>query len=683
MIQQLSNLKFCRVRFQDKKPFESDWVNKPYNYEEIQKFIPQENYGVLCGYEDLIIIDCDELELTEAVLEKLPDTFRVETGSGGLHHYFFCPELKEKIVLTNEKHYGEIQNKGSQCVAPGSLHPNGKRYVVISNSNIATITREELIECIKPFRKEEITFSSDKIIEKEEWIEEFIQNIIPKWKVGDRQELTLSTAGYLRKKKKLGATKVQQIISEICDRTEDKEKSMRLRAVIETFKKDESEVKGVTGLKEKGVEEVKKTKKDSPFFIFEKEAQARRFIEIQPLFYDRGDLWWMWDKEEKKWNITDKIDILNGIKNLGVNTINSKDKSEIINALQQVGREKLPKELGKEYVQFKDKIINIKTGEKFESTPKYFSTNPIPWNIGNSTETPTIDRYFKEWVGEEYVKTLYQIIAYSMCSEQFMQRMIALVGGGSNGKGTFIKLLRKFVGEENCVSSELSLLSTNNFETSIIYKKLVCEMGEVSYNDLKNTNQIKKISGEDKLRYCFKGKTPFSDFSSTTCLINTNSLPTTLDKTVGFYRRWLIIDFPNQFEIKHGLIEAIPNEEFENLSNKLINILKEMYEKQKFENEGDYEERMVKYEERSNPVMRFIELNCEEDFESYVSIKKFVFNLNEFIKEKHLRVMSPKEIKQKLIEEGFEVRRGTKNYVTDTYIFNLSLKNIQNIPNIP
>jgi len=429
------------------------------------------------------------------------------------------------------------------------------------------------------------------------------------------------------------------------------------------------------------IETNKKT--TTPFFVFEKEAQAKRFIELQPLFYDRGDLWWIWDKENKKWNITDKIDILNGIKSMGVNTINSKERTEILNALQQVGRENIPEELSKECIQFKDRIINIKTGEEFESTPEYFSTNSIPWNIGESEETPTMDRYFKEWVGEEYVKTLYQIIAYSACSEQFMQRMIALVGGGSNGKGTFVKLLRSFIGKENCVSSELSLLATNNFETSIIYRKLLCEMGEVSHNDLKNTNQIKKISGEDQLRYCFKGKTPFSDFSPTTCLINTNSLPTTSDKTIGFYRRWLIVDFPNQFPIKQGIIESIPEQEFQNLSKKVITLLKEMYIKQQFENEGDYQERMERYEERSNPVMRFIELFCEEDYEGYISIKKFAQNLNEFIKERHLRVMSPKEIKTKLIEEGFEIRRGTKNYATDTYIYNLKLKNIQNIPNIP
>src|SRR6056297_847298 len=90
--------------------------------------------------------------------------------------------------------------------------------------------------------------------------------------------------------------------------------------------------------------------KKNPYFVFEKEGQAK--------------LWWFWNKEEKKWEIIDKTDILNEIKKIGVNTISQKDRTEIINALEGVGRENIPEELSRECVQFKNKIINIKTGEE-------------------------------------------------------------------------------------------------------------------------------------------------------------------------------------------------------------------------------------------------------------------------------------------------------------------------------
>ncbi|GAH99231.1 unnamed protein product, partial [marine sediment metagenome] len=47
-------------------------------------------------------------------------------------------------------------------------------------------------------------------------------------------------------------------------------------------------------------------------------------------------------------------------------------------------------------------------------------------------------------------------------------RLIALCGGGSNGKGTFIKLKYKFLGEGNYVSSEIKSLSEDRFEPAVL-----------------------------------------------------------------------------------------------------------------------------------------------------------------------------------------------------------------------
>ena len=418
---------------------------------------------------------------------------------------------------------------------------------------------------------------------------------------------------------------------------------------------------------------------ENPYVIFGVEGQVKQFIKKQPFFFDKSGMYWLWNKQKTKWEMVDKTDILNSIKKqIGVDVINPKKRAEIIYALQGEGRFHIPKEIPKDYVQFKNKIINVKTGEEFEATPKYFSTNSIPWEIGESEETKILDKYFIEWVGEEFKQTLYEIIAYSMCSDQFMQRIMALVGGGSNGKGTFIKIIKKFLGKENVATSELSLLASNQFETSTIYKKLLCEMGEVSYDDLKFTNQIKKLSGEDDIRYCFKGKTPFTERSPTTCIINTNSLPSSRDKTVGFYRRWLIIDFPHQFEIKHGILESISDEVFKNLAKKSINLLKKLYEGQKFSNEGTYEERSEKYETRSNPLMQFVKKYCVERLDIYISLKNFSKKLNEYLIKNHLRLLNTREIKKILGEEGFLVRQSTRNGVQDVYISNLRTKYEEN-----
>jgi len=426
--------------------------------------------------------------------------------------------------------------------------------------------------------------------------------------------------------------------------------------------------------------------KDNPYEIFGIKGQAEYFYKLQPFFYDNIKTFHLWKEDEGKWESCDKVDMLNILqKNIPhIDTINAKTKSEILTALEQVGRLKKPEEIPKTWIQFKNKIVDVITGEEFMPSPKYYTTNPIPWELGESSETPTIDKLIREWVvddehqKESYIKTIKQIIAYTISSDQFLQRIVALCGAGMNGKGTFLKLLEKFIGDSNSCSSDVRILSSNDFEMGSLYKKLCCVMGEVDSTDLKNTNTIKKLSGEDKMRYEFKGKGAFSDDSITTCIIATNSLPTTPDKSLGFYRRWLIIDFPHQFSVKRDLIGEIPDEEFKNLGRSCLELLREMYKTNAFENEGNLDDRMYKYEERSNPIIRFIETNCNEDFSKKIELRTFCIKFNEYLKKRHLRIKSAKMIGKMLKEEGFEhgPRKITVNYeqISARCIVGLSFK---------
>lgn len=409
--------------------------------------------------------------------------------------------------------------------------------------------------------------------------------------------------------------------------------------------------------------------------VFGRRGQLESFWEQQPFFYDKAKIFWLWNEELKKWDMSDEVDFLNNIQEtLGIETIDGKAKAELIEGFRQVGRKHTPSPIKKEWVQFKDKIIDPTTDEVFEASPKYFVKNPIPHKIGKSEDTPIIDKLFVDWVGEEKKQQLYENTAYNTTPHKFMQRIKAFCGGGSNGKGTYIKLQYSFLGKENCVTSELKNLSEDKFEPAVLFGKLLCVMGEISHDDLKNTNQLKKLGGEDMMSFQFKGKTPFTDDNTATIVGLTNQLPTTPDKSMGFYRKIHIIDFPNQFQgIKQDLIESIPEVEFENLAFKSINILKDLYKTRKFTGEGTFEERQKKYEEHSNPVMRFFEEHCEEDYDANTPLREFTNKFNEFSKNKHLRVMSAIQVGKVLRSEGFAVSQRKIDNISAVVILNLSI----------
>ena len=418
-----------------------------------------------------------------------------------------------------------------------------------------------------------------------------------------------------------------------------------------------------------------KIKNENAFGVFSRRWQIEEFWKQQPFFYDEAKIFWLWNKEEFKWKINDEINFLNLIQEtLGIETIDSKTRTELIAGFQQIGRKHKPLSFGEKWIQFKNQIYDIETQENFESSPEFFTTNPIPYKIGESEETPTIDKLFIEWVGEEHKQELYENIAYNISRNKFMQRIFALCGGGSNGKGTYIKLNYKFLGKENCVSSEIKNLSEDKFEPAVLYKKLLCVMGEVSYDDLKNTNMLKKLGGEDMISFQFKGKTPFSDENTASCVCLTNSLPNTPDKSLGFYRKWHIIDFPNQFNgIEQDIISKIPETEFENLALKCLKILKNLYNSKKFTNEGSFQERMEKYEQHSNPIQKFIEFHCIEEVGQTTSLRDFSNSLNNYLKENHFRILSAHQVGKILRNEGFLVGNRKINDISSVVILNLKL----------
>jgi hypothetical protein len=152
--------RFVPIWLGTKVPFERRWnvpgseTNYRYSDPKLAAYLLEgHNFGICTGMGDLIIFDADELTrlLELGILGKLPPTFSVRTGNGGRHKYYICRDIEHKAIMYDLElrdpdnpdkplHLGEIQTLGFQCVCPGSLHPNGRRYVVEDDLPIAEIS---------------------------------------------------------------------------------------------------------------------------------------------------------------------------------------------------------------------------------------------------------------------------------------------------------------------------------------------------------------------------------------------------------------------------------------------------------------------------------------------------------------------------------------------------------------
>lgn len=145
-----------------KRPLEVDWQNTnnyPYSDYKLNGYINEgKNYGVVCGYGNLAVIDADDPVIARLVETKLPPTFTIRTGSGGVHYYYIVPDLDRKIILKdkNDKHYGEIQWRGSQVIGPGSTHPNGNKYTIAVDVGITEISKNQIESILQEYIKQEV-----------------------------------------------------------------------------------------------------------------------------------------------------------------------------------------------------------------------------------------------------------------------------------------------------------------------------------------------------------------------------------------------------------------------------------------------------------------------------------------------------------------------------------------------
>jgi hypothetical protein len=160
---QLEELRFNRVKFKEKRAFETNWQKNSYTFKQIHQYFPKENYGVICG-EDVRVLDDDSPHkgLITLFLQHFGETFRVRD-----HLYFkFDNGHSNKIIFEHKSllfpdskgtlspHLGELQGSNTYVVGPGSTHPDGTKYEIIKDLPIVTISYDKFVEVFNEYFKE-------------------------------------------------------------------------------------------------------------------------------------------------------------------------------------------------------------------------------------------------------------------------------------------------------------------------------------------------------------------------------------------------------------------------------------------------------------------------------------------------------------------------------------------------
>lgn len=199
-------------------------------------------------------------------------------------------------------------------------------------------------------------------------------------------------------------------------------------------------------------------------------------------------------------------------------------------------------------------IVNLKTKELMPFNPKYIITSKIETAYKQPTTVP-VDREgktFDQWlesiaVGDgEIVTLLWQIILEAINPNYTREKMAIFYGSGANGKGTFQQFLINLIGADKVSALKPSQFAERHDLEMLVGK--VCNIGDDIPNEhLKNPANLMSVVSGDTVSINPKGSKGFEATLKLFNIFSGNYIPSSSNKSTGWYRRLLLVPFNADF----------------------------------------------------------------------------------------------------------------------------------------
>lgn len=213
-----------------------------------------------------------------------------------------------------------------------------------------------------------------------------------------------------------------------------------------------------------------------------------------------------------------------------------------------VSSQELFKEENPDLICVENGVFDLKTKKLLEHSPDYKFFNKIPVIYDPKKKCPNIEAFLKSVISQEGdLPLFYEIFGFCLRREYAPEKAIMFVGGGRNGKGKTLDLLRRFLGVKNCAEVSLARIETDKFSTANLHKKLANVAGDIDSTSLKNTAQFKGLTGRDLKTAEKKFRQPFEFENYAKLIFCANVLPKSYDVTQAFMRRWVLYEFNTTF----------------------------------------------------------------------------------------------------------------------------------------
>ncbi len=269
-------------------------------------------------------------------------------------------------------------------------------------------------------------------------------------------------------------------------------------------------------------------------------------------------------------------------------------------------------------INMKNGLYNFKTNEFMQHTPDYLSLIQKPIIYNPNAKSKLFGKFLSEVLYPGEIRTGIEMMAYTFYNSNPFEVINILLGYGSNGKGVFTGLITSLHGSRNISNVPLKQLTDNPFALSDLENKAANIDSELSSAVILDPSMLKRITGRQPARIERKNARAYDSILHAKLFLSANKIPQTADDSYGYFRRNVMITFPNKFEGKADdpdkLEKLSTEEELSGIFNVLMIALRRIIfgatdrakTKGIFVNGRTIQQRKEKYERATNPIKAFM-----------------------------------------------------------------------------
>lgn len=311
---------------------------------------------------------------------------------------------------------------------------------------------------------------------------------------------------------------------------------------------------------------------------------------------------------------------------------------------------------------FKNGEIELKPFKK-----EYFFKYILPFEYDPEAKAPIFENALNRILPDKILQdVLFEVFGSVFTKELNPEKMLILHGCGSNGKSLIHNIINAVFGKENVTNHSLqSLCDPNSKVRASIENTLINFSSEIG-NGKFDIDTFKQLISNEPVYAKRLYHDPHRITNYGRFVFNGNTLPSFVENTDAFYRRFIIIPFNviiTDEEKDPYLAKKIIRTELPGVFNLILEGMKRLLAQQGFSKSEIVEVEVKKYRRESSSILSFLDdENFIKSTKHTMHVEVFHQQYKDYCSRNGFSAFSIKKFNAQLRNIGYEVKRSTNGY---------------------